>query len=175
MSSLAGDSIALRLVPLHPPCPASRTFLKEPLVEAPRAPLVPLDNPPTPLYCLTLHQCIGRGRTSSVWQADINDDAGMSYVAKMTSTREIASIVRETLFYQNVFPHSWLAELVPKYYGTYVSCDGAWYVIILEDAGMPVEDMDNFFSEADKKLVRWDSSTFSPFSLLQMQFVFQGS
>ena len=78
----------------------------------------------------------------------------MRCVAKMISAREIASIVRETLFYQNVFPQSALVPFVPKYYGTYTSYDGAWYVIILEDVGMPVEDVDGFFLEEDEPVVR---------------------
>jgi hypothetical protein len=79
----------------------------------------------------------------------------------MISALEIASIVRETLFYQNVFPQSALVPFVPQYYGTYASCDGAWYVIILEDVGTPVEDVDGFFSEEDEKLVRWDGYSLS--------------
>lgn len=60
-------------------------------------------------------------------------------VAKVMSCRHIASVIRETLFYEKIFPESEVASLVPKYYGTYASIDGGWYVIILEDAGSPVE------------------------------------
>ena len=81
----------------------------------------------------------------------------------MISRRELASIARETLFYQHVFPHLGLAELVPKYYGTYVSSDGAWYAIMLEDAGMPVENKGGSFLEVDEKHVRCDVSASSPF------------
>ena len=144
---------------MHPvPSPtvpsATQNFLKSPLIEVSDAPFILLAHPPTVLSCITLHEHIGRGRTSSIWCADINNSMHMCYVAKMISAREIASIVRETLFYQNVFPQSVLAPLVPKYYGMYASCDGAWYVIVLENVGMPVEDVSGFFSEEDELVVR---------------------
>jgi len=140
--------------------PPTQNFLKSPFIEVSDAPFVLLAHPPTVLSCITLYERIGRGRTSSVWRADINSGVHMHYVAKMISAREIASIVRETLFYQNVFPQSALAPFVPKYYGTYASCDGAWYVIILEDVGTPVEDVNDFFSEEDEPVVRDLEHTF---------------
>ena len=51
-------------------------------------------------------------------------------VAKLMSVRDLESEVRETLFYQYVFPGSSVKDLVPKYHGTYASCDGGWYAII---------------------------------------------
>ena len=73
---------------------------------------------------------------------------------KVISARELACIVRETLFYQCVFPGSTLGQLVPRYYGTYASCDGGWYVIILEHAGEPVQSVGGHFVQSDEKSIR---------------------
>lgn len=73
----------------------------------------------------------------------------------MMSVRDLASVVRETLFYQYIFPDSSLLRLVPRYYGTYASCDGGWYAIILEDAGEPVQGAaQDAFSKLDRKRVK---------------------
>jgi hypothetical protein len=105
--------------------PVIQSFLKSPLVEASDTPFILLAHPPTVLSCLTLREHVGRVRTSSVWRADINTGGHMRFVAKMITALEIASIVRETLFYQNVFPQSALALALfaPKYCGTYASCE----------------------------------------------------
>jgi len=76
-------------------------------------------------------------------------------VAKLMSVRDLESVVRETLFYQYVFPGSSVEDLVPKYHGTYASCDGGWYAIILDDAGKPVQDAGrDDFSESDRESVK---------------------
>jgi len=76
-------------------------------------------------------------------------------VAKLMSARDLDSVVRETLFYQYVFPGSSVEELVPKYHGTYASCDGGWYAIILDDAGKPLQDAgQDDFSELDSESVK---------------------
>jgi hypothetical protein len=76
-------------------------------------------------------------------------------VAKLMSVRDLESVVRETLFYRYVFPGSGLEQLVPKYHGTYASCDGGWYVIILGDAGKPLQDAgQDDFSKLDGKRVK---------------------
>lgn len=76
-------------------------------------------------------------------------------VAKLISVRDLESVVRETLFYHYVFPGLGLGQFVPKYHGTYVSCDGGWYAIILDDAGKRLEDAgQDDFSELDEKRVK---------------------
>ena len=62
----------------------------------------------------------------------------------MVSGRHAASVVRESLFYEAVFPFCELAKFVPQYYGTYASHCGGWYAIVLEDVGIPVGRGDLF-------------------------------
>jgi hypothetical protein len=71
----------------------------------------------------------------------------------MISGRYVASVIRESLFYEAVFPLLGLAEFVPRYYGTYASCGGGWYAIALEDAGVPVGSGD-LFPQDDLELMR---------------------
>ena len=63
----------------------------------------------------------------------------------------MASVIRESLFYEVVIPLFGLAEFVPQYYGTYASCQGGWYAIVLEDVGVPA-GLDDFFPEDDPTL-----------------------
>ena len=97
-----------------------------------------------------LGDLIGRGRTGHVRHASLLRESTLkSLVAKIISVRELASVVRETLFYQYVFPASAVAQYVPQYYGTYASCSGGWYVIVLEHAGQPIQSLEDDFLESD--------------------------
>lgn len=102
-----------------------------------------------------LGDLIGRGRTGHVRHASLPKGSTLKpLVAKIISVRELASIVRETLFYQYVFPGSAVAQYVPQYYGTYASCSGGWYVIVLEHVGQPVQSLQDDFLESDMTFVR---------------------
>ena len=90
----------------------------------------------TPLP-IRLFERIGSGRTSEVWHAEVKGVDSLATV-KMISGRYVASVIRESLFYQAVFPRVGLDKFVPRYYGTYASRGGGWYAIVLEDVGAPV-------------------------------------
>jgi hypothetical protein len=107
-----------------------------------------------PLKKFVLGDLIGRGRTGHVRHASLNQSTLGSLVAKIISVRELASVVRETLFYQHIFPASTIAQYVPQYYGTYTSCLGGWYIIVLEHAGQPVQSVEDNFLESDMTSVR---------------------
>lgn len=102
----------------------------------------------------SLGDIIGQGRTGYVRHASLNGNALLPLVAKIISRRELASVVRETLFYQYIFPASPVAQYVPQYYGTYTSCWGGWYIIVLEYVGEPVQSVEDDFLELDKASVR---------------------
>lgn len=58
-------------------------------------------------------------------------------------SEHVASVARECLFYENVFPHlEGVNAIVPEYYGTYASAAGGWYAIVLGDAGKEMEGTD---------------------------------
>lgn len=107
-----------------------------------------------PLKKFVLGDLIGRGRTGHVRHASLNGSTLKPLVAKIISVRELASVVRETLFYQHIFPASTVAQYVPQYYGTYASCLGGWYIIVLEYAGEPVQSIEDDFLESDMTSVR---------------------
>ena len=98
---------------------------------------------------------VGSGRTSDAWRAEVKS-VDSPVIVQMISGRYVASVIRESLFYEVVIPLFGLAEFVPQYYGTYASCQGGWYAVVLEDVGVPV-GLDDFFPEDDptlKKKVR---------------------
>ena len=116
------------------------------------------DTPSVPLFSIhpqqflvplpiRLFERIGSGRTSEVWHAEVKGaDSLVTVTVKIISGRYAASVIRESLFYQAVFPLVGLDKFVPRYYGTYASCGGGWYAIVLEDVGVPV-GMDDLFPQ----------------------------
>lgn len=91
---------------------------------------------------LVLEAVVGNGRTTETWVAT---GLGKPVVIKFVSHRHMASIARESIFYQSVFPAlEQLRDLVPSYYGTFVGGEGGWYAIILEDCGKPVGSWDDW-------------------------------
>lgn len=100
-----------------------------------------------------LRERIGRGRTGTVWRIASDGPEWLHRVAKVISCRHIASVMRETLFYQTILPMSEVASLVPKYFGTYASVDSGWYMIVLEDIGSPIEGDFDVFPPDNVKLV----------------------
>lgn len=131
-----------------------RDFLGLRLTEPKRTKLVPFPQPASGSGRIVLQKCLGKGRTASVWQADIDDGDPTRRVMKMISIRHIASVVRESLFSEHVFPSSGLGQFVPKYYGTYAVCHGGWFAIMLEDVGKSVKNVDGYFQEDDELLAR---------------------
>lgn len=103
---------------------------------------------------LVLGDLIGQGLTAQVHHISGSGSAQIPLVAKIMSVRELASVVRETLFYQYVFPASAVARYVPRYYGTYASCGGGWYIILLEHAGQPLQSFEGAFMESDMASIR---------------------
>jgi hypothetical protein len=96
---------------------------------------------------LILHTCVGYGRTGQVWKAETSgweegsEVGGMrDVVVKIVSDRHVGSVVRETLFYTDMFPNRPdLDGVVPRYFGTYASVEGGWFAIVLEDVGTMLE------------------------------------
>lgn len=133
-----------------------RDFLKQYVTEPKRVRFVALPKPLSTSCRITLQRRLGEGRTGTVWEANIDDGNPARRVVKMISARHIASAVRESLFYENVFQSSGLARSVPKYYGTYASYHGGWFAIVLEDVGKPVENVYNadWFRKDDELLIR---------------------
>ena len=95
----------------------------------------PNDTPSVPLFSVHpqqfLHSSLpirlfkpaGSGRTSQVWHAEVEGVDSLIAV-KMISGRYVAPVIRESLFYQAVFPLVGLDQFVPRYYGTYASRRG---------------------------------------------------
>jgi len=134
--------------------PKIRTFLKSWPVDTQSVPLYslhPQQSLPSSLS-VRLFECIGNGRTCSAWRAGIKG-IDSPLIFKIISGRYVTSVIRESLFYEAVFPLCGLAEFVPRYYGTYASCQGGWYAIVLEDAGVPVGRGDSF-PQDDLELMR---------------------
>jgi len=122
-----------------------RTFLESWPDDTPSVPLFSIHpqrflHPSLPIR---LFEPAGSGRTSQVWHAKVEGVDGLVAV-KMISGRYVASVIRESLFYQAVFPLVGLDQFVPRYYGTYASHRGGWYAIVLEDVGVPVGMCDLF-------------------------------
>jgi hypothetical protein len=95
-------------------------FLESSPVETPRMPLLslcPRHSSHSPLS-IRLHECVGSGRTCKAWRAEVEGIDSL-LIVKMVSGRYVASVVRETLFYEVVFPLVGLAKFVPQYYGTF--------------------------------------------------------
>lgn len=105
------------------------------------------------LHGIILRERLGEGRTGTVWrvETDEQDTGGARRVAKVLSQRHFASFVRETCFYEAIFPLMTPPLPVAKFYGSYASVRGGWYVMLLEDVGSPVEGYKNGFLLGDKK------------------------
>ena len=60
-------------------------------------------------------------------------------------------MVRESSFYEAVFPLVGLGRFVPQYYGTtYASLDGGWYAIVLQNVGRTLATSESFSEEFAK-------------------------
>ncbi|SGZ09515.1 BQ5605_C030g10879 [Microbotryum silenes-dioicae] len=59
------------------------------------------------------------------------------YFLKLVTCNHVGSVVRETLFYQHVFPHlpDGLQKHLPQYHGTYRGINGNGYAMVLENVG----------------------------------------
>lgn len=116
------------------------------------------DSLQAPAASLVLNNRLGQGRTASVWSVKLPEhepkNSSSKYVAKIIRGDHIASLIREALFYEIVFPSlGVLSSFVPKYFGTFASPDGGWYVMLLEDAGAPVEHDFGYFPRDNLALV----------------------
>jgi len=74
----------------------------------------------------------------------------MSLIIKMISGRHASSVVRESLFYEAVFPLVGLGIFVPQYYVTYASLHGGWYAIVLQGVGRTLATSESFPEEFAK-------------------------
>jgi len=131
-----------------------RAFLASNPVETPKLPLIShhlQKSRHTPLYA-RLYERVGGGRTCDAWRADI-ESSPTPLIIKMISGRHVSSVIRESLFYEVVFPLVGLGIFVPQYYGTYASLDGGWYAIVLQDVGRTLAT-DGSFPEEFAKGVR---------------------
>jgi len=132
VANAIGSRISARRTPYCPPhhplpakTPDIQTFLQQKPTQLARTEFLSHRPRSEPRLEFILSDFIGQGRTGKVWHAGLcGSGARNRWVAKVISARELACVVRETLFYQCVFPGSTLGQLVPRYYGTYASCDG---------------------------------------------------
>lgn len=116
--------------------------------------------PDAAVTSIVLSERLGEGRIGSVWRVHFGrgteeEPVRFDWVAKVIHRAHIASITRESLFYEFIFPSlPQLADLVPGYHGTYVSRDSEWYVVLLDYAGVAVEDYEYPSSPVHKQLAR---------------------
>ncbi|SDA03631.1 BZ3501_MvSof-1269-A2-R1_Chr11g03196 [Microbotryum saponariae] len=70
------------------------------------------------------------------------------YFLKLVTCNFVGSVIRETLFYQHVFPHlpDRLRKHVPQYHGTYRRTNGNGYAMVFEHAGAMMSDHDFYGS-----------------------------
>ncbi|SCZ91639.1 BZ3500_MvSof-1268-A1-R1_Chr5-1g07574 [Microbotryum saponariae] len=81
-------------------------------------------------------------RVNPRWSSPADREVGhpapnTRYFLKLVTCHYVGSVVRETLFYQHVFPHlpNQLQNHLPRYHGTYRGINGNGYAMVLEDVG----------------------------------------
>ncbi|SCV70068.1 BQ2448_1462 [Microbotryum intermedium] len=104
---------------------------------------------------LRLEKLVGTGSTAGGWLANVIrtnrpsespdtkfplvDDPVLNktYFLKLVSCQFAGSVIRETLFYQQVFPHlpDHLRCYLPRYHGTYRGSNGNGYAMVFENVG----------------------------------------
>ncbi|KDE03253.1 hypothetical protein MVLG_06247 [Microbotryum lychnidis-dioicae p1A1 Lamole] len=120
-----------------------------------------------PTADLRLEKQVGTGSTAGGWLANVvrvnlplsssakaevpfvdHPAPNTRYFLKFVTCNYVGSIIRETLFYQHVFPHlpDYLQKHLPQYHGTYRRTNGNGYAMVLENVGMTINDLDFYES-----------------------------
>ncbi|SCV70061.1 BQ2448_1455 [Microbotryum intermedium] len=115
---------------------------------------------------LRLEKLVGTGSTAGGWLANVIrtnrpsespdtkfplvDDPVLNktYFLKLVSCQFAGSVIRETLFYQQVFPHlpDHLRCYLPRYHGTYRGSNGNGYAMVFENVGKHMNERDYYGS-----------------------------
>ncbi|SCZ93965.1 BZ3500_MvSof-1268-A1-R1_Chr6-3g09032 [Microbotryum saponariae] len=109
-----------------------------------------------PTAHLRLEKEVGTGSTAGGWLANVvrvnrplsssakpevplvdHPAPNTTYFLKLVPCSYVGSVIRETLFYQHVFPHlpNHLQKHLPQYHGTYRRTNGSAYAMVLENVG----------------------------------------
>ncbi|SCV70085.1 BQ2448_1479 [Microbotryum intermedium] len=115
---------------------------------------------------LRLEKLVGTGSTAGGWLANVigtnrrseSPDTKVplvdgpvlnkTYFLILVSCDFVCSVIRETLFYQQVFPHlpDHLRSYLPRYHGTYRGSNGNGYAMVFENVGTYMNARDAYGS-----------------------------
>ncbi|SCZ94013.1 BZ3500_MvSof-1268-A1-R1_Chr6-1g08365 [Microbotryum saponariae] len=153
-----GDSIVLELFP--------GVFGQPSQNKDDRIPLEVLDRF-EPTADLRLEKEVGTGSTAGGWLANVvrvnrplcssakaevplvdHPAPNTRYFLKLVTGHYVGSVIRETLFYQHVFPYlpDYLRQYLPQYHGTYRRTNGNGYAMVLENVGTTMNELEFYES-----------------------------
>ncbi|SCZ95677.1 BZ3500_MvSof-1268-A1-R1_Chr8-1g09722 [Microbotryum saponariae] len=116
-----------------------------------------------PAADLRLEKEVGTGSTAGGWLAHVvrvnrplcssakpevplvdHPAPNTTYFLKLVPCSYVGSVIRETLFYQHVFPYlpDHLRKHLPQFYGTYRRTNGNGYAMVLENVGKTMNELD---------------------------------
>ncbi|KAF8319679.1 hypothetical protein DL93DRAFT_2074632 [Clavulina sp. PMI_390] len=112
------------------------------------------DSSDPPRIKVELIKQIGHGISSTVWKTECEGlDWSGDIVLKLYYPEAFDAVVRESFLYEHVFKKDEAASnLVPRYFGTFSGCSGAWFGMLLEDVGEPISKDDDVELEVEQHI-----------------------